>query len=228
MKKVIFGIFAHPDDEAFGPCGTLLTEKAAGNEVHLICATPGQNGMNPDGYADLGAERLKEWQAAGGLLDADSMHPLGYEDGQLSNALYMEVAQRIQYIVTETLLGRDDIESVEFMSLDLGGLTGHLDHIFMSRVACYVFYTLKATDERFDRIRLACLTSEDFPTSNTDWLYMDAGRPENEITETIDAREHLEHIDEIMRCHHSQRGDYETVKAAHGDLVAVNHFVVLT
>jgi LmbE family N-acetylglucosaminyl deacetylase len=228
MKKVIIGIFAHPDDEAFGPCGTLLMEKAASNEIHLICATSGQSGMNPDGYDDLGAKRLKEWQAAGELLGADSMNQLGYQDGMLSNNLYMEVAGKIETIVAETIEGRSDIESIEFMSLDLGGLTGHLDHIFMSRVACYVFYKLKAADERLSRIRLACLSLADVPASNTNWLYMDAGRAKDEVGETIDASEHLEKIDEIMRCHHSQRKDYETVKAARGDLIAVNHFVVLT
>ena len=36
MKKIIFGIFAHPDDEAFGPSGTLLLETRSGTELHLI------------------------------------------------------------------------------------------------------------------------------------------------------------------------------------------------
>ena len=45
MKRVIFGIFAHPDDEAFGPSGTLLMETKAGTELHLITLTLGEAGI---------------------------------------------------------------------------------------------------------------------------------------------------------------------------------------
>lgn len=227
MKKVIFGIFAHPDDEAFGPAGTLLMEKAAGNEVHLILATAGQNGTNPDNAPDLGAVRLEEWRAAGALLGADSMHHLGYTDGTLSNQHYHEVADKIEALVRGVIADREDIGAIEFMSLDLGGLTGHIDHIIMARVAAYVFYKLKATDDRMSRIRLACLSDTDSPTANIHWLYMDAGRTASAIDETIDASAHLEKIDEIMRAHHSQRADYESVKTRLGNRVSLNYFVVL-
>lgn len=225
MKKITFGIFAHPDDEAFGPCAALLVEKMAGNEVHLILATAGENGTNPDNLANLGEIRLREWHEAGRLLEADSMNYLGYTDGMLSNSLYMEVASRIESIVRNTLQEREDIETIEFMSLDLGGLTGHLDHIFMARVACYVFYRLQAEDQRFTKIRLACLHANDHPASNCNWLYMDAGRTPEMISETIDASVHLEKIKEIMRVHHSQRGDYQSIIEKLGDRVAINYFV---
>ncbi|MEO5499427.1 MAG: PIG-L family deacetylase [Candidatus Saccharimonadales bacterium] len=228
MKKLIFGIFAHPDDEAFGPVGTLLTEKAAGSEVHLICATAGENGTNPDNDLALGDTRLQEWQAAGELLDSDSMHYLGYEDGTLSNSVYLEAAHKIQRIVGDATEGRDDISSIEFLSLDANGLTGHIDHIFVSRVACYVFYTLKETDERFSKIRLNCLHRDDFPEPNRGWLYMDAGRTPEEISETVDASAHLDMIKNIMQAHNSQRGDCESILTNMGDQVAINHFLVLS
>ncbi len=227
MKKLIFGIFAHPDDEAFGPVGTLLMEKEAGSEVHLICATAGENGTNPDKVSDLGEVRLKEWQAAGELLDAESMHYLGYEDGTLNNSVYLEAAEKILRIVGDAITGRDDIASIEFLSLDANGLTGHLDHIFVSRVACYVFYTLKEADERFSKIRLTCLHHDDFPEANQQWLYMDAGRTAEEVAETVDASRHLDQIKAIMHAHHSQRGDCESLLARMGDRVAINHFLVL-
>lgn len=226
MKKLIFGIFAHPDDEAFGPVGTLLMEKEADSEVHLVCVTAGENGTNPDKVSDLGKVRLLEWQAAGELLDADSMHYLGYEDGTLSNSVYLEVAEKIQRIIGDAIADRDDIASIEFLSLDANGLTGHLDHIFVSRVACYVFYKLKEADERFSKIRLNCLHHDDFPEANLKWLYMDAGRTAGEIAETVDASAHLGQIKAIMHAHRSQRGDCESILARMGDRVAINHFLV--
>lgn len=44
MRKILLGIFAHPDDEALGPVGTLLREVRDGAELHLITLTAGQAG----------------------------------------------------------------------------------------------------------------------------------------------------------------------------------------
>lgn len=226
MKKVIFGIFAHPDDEAFGPSGTLLMEKTAGNDVHLICATAGESGMNPDNLDNLAEVRLTEWQTAGNLIGADSMHHLGYTDGTLQNNHYHEIAAKIDAIVRQTISGRDGIE-IEFMTTDLNGITGHIDHICIARVAAYVYCNLKEDDPRVTRLRLACITREQAPTANCDWLYMESGHPLHEIDETIDAREHLGTIIRIMRAHHTQREDCETHLKKMGDRVAINHFLEL-
>lgn len=227
MKKIIFGIFAHPDDEAFGPAATLLMEKAAGNEVHLICATAGKNGVNLDNVEDLSKVRLLEWHTAGELIGADSMHHLDYCDGCLQNQDFHEIAQKITDIVTATLSNYPKDIHVEFMSMDLNGITGHLDHIMMGRVACYVFYNLKKNDIRFTRIRLICVPKEQLPDSNCNWLYMDAGRSPEEIDEVIDGREYTDTVIKIIRTHHSQRHDGDSQITRLGDNVAINHFMVL-
>jgi LmbE family N-acetylglucosaminyl deacetylase len=226
MKKVIFGVFAHPDDEAFGPSGTLLMEKALGNEIHLICATAGENGTNPGNLPNLGEVRLEEWKKACSILGADSMHHLGYTDGTLSNKDFHEMASLVDSIVHSIIGERDDIE-VEFMSIDLNGITGHIDHITVGRVACYVYCNLKEKDPRVSRMRLACISREQAPTSNCHWLYMDAGRTLEEIGETVDASEHLEAVKQIMHAHHTQRQDCETHLREMGDDVAINHFLVI-
>ena len=59
MKKLLFGIFAHPDDEAFGPSATLYKAAQAGTDVHLIVVTDGDSGANVDGHKDL----AKKWHA---------------------------------------------------------------------------------------------------------------------------------------------------------------------
>lgn len=227
MKKVIFGIFAHPDDEAFGPSGTLLLEKAAGNEVHLICATAGENGTNPDNIDNLAAVRLDEWRTAGALIGADSMHHLGYTDGTLCNNDYFPIADAITQIIRNKTAGRPDID-IELMSIDLNGITGHLDHIAIGRIACYVYCAIKEADPRVTRLRLACITDGEAPSSNCDWLYMERGRTPTEIKETIDASEHLETIKQIMHAHQTQRADCEAHLKKMGDRVALNHFLVIS
>jgi len=226
MKKIIFGIFAHPDDEAFGPSGTLLMETKAGNDVHLITLTLGDAGTNPDNHADLGAVREKEWHEAGQLIGAKSMHFLGYKDGQLNNLAMLEIYEKLLALVADTIKDESRDVQIEFMSMDTNGLTGHIDHIVAARSACYTFYKLKEHDPRVTRIRLVCIPKSQLPEPNTHWLYMDAGRDDSEIDEVSDAREYYDEIIAIMRAHHSQRGDGETHIANRGDQLGISHFIV--
>jgi LmbE family N-acetylglucosaminyl deacetylase len=226
MNKIIFGIFAHPDDEAFGPSGALLKAVHEGAELHLITLTDGGGGMNPDNVADLGKTRLAEWHKAGGLFGAKSMHYLGYEDGQLNNLAMIEASRKLTTIITEVLKEAPVDAPVEFMTLDLNGLTGHIDHIVAARAACFVFYTLKKEDPRFTRILFSCLTAEKYPLPDTSWIFREKGRTIDEIDEIVDAREFQSEITAIAKTHVSQRHDAEYFfKTADKDL-GMNYFII--
>jgi len=225
MKKILFGVFAHPDDEAFGPVATLLKEVSEGTELHLIVLTGGENGTNPDNLPNLGEIRIQEWRAAGELIGATSMHHLGYVDGTLNNLDHLEVTNKVTDLVKEITAGHDDIE-IEFMSLDLNGYTGHIDHIVAARSACLAFYRLREQGLPMKRVRLACLSREENPTVNTHFVFMEPGRTPEEIDETVDGREFTDKIHEVMRLHHTQRADYQTVTTYKGDKLGLNYFIV--
>lgn len=227
MKKIIFGIFAHPDDEAFGPAGTLISEVQAGTELHLISFTAGDAGTNPDNVPDLGTVREQEWRKAGVLMGASSMHLLGYRDGHLDNQTMIEATDRISQIVRSVVDNTSEDIVVEFMSLDLNGYTGHIDHIVAARTACQVFYRFKATDTRFSRIRLACLPRSVIPAMSTDWIFMEPGRSDAEIDETIDARHQKDAILNVMNAHYSQRADRDYTLKSQGNNLGLNYFIVL-
>lgn len=226
MKRLIFGIFAHPDDEAFGPCGALLKEVKSGTELHLICLTAGENGQNPDKHPDLGEVRLKEWRKAAELIGATSTHHLGFTDGELNNIVLQMCSKEIEHIVRNEVQKQQESVEVEFMCFDLNGITGHIDHIVASRAACLVFYRLKAADDRYKRVRLFCLPKKDYPEVRTDWLFMENGRSKDEIDETVDARELRDDILKVMHAHQSQRADRESVVKTLGDNLGINHFIV--
>lgn len=228
MKKVIIGIFAHPDDEAFGPSGTLLQEVQRGNDVHLITLTLGEAGTNPDNVPDLAAVREQEWRTAGALIGAKSLHFLGYNDGQLNNLAMLEIQQTLITSIQDLIADEPSDIEIELLSMDTNGISGHIDHIVASRTACYVFYQLKELDARVTRLRLACVPKTYLPTYNTNWLYMEAGREESEINEVIDATQYHEQIIAIMRAHHSQREDGEHHIATRGSSIGINHFLVKT
>lgn len=226
MKKIIFGIFAHPDDEAFGPSGALLKETMNGAELHLITLTNGDSGTNPDNLPDLGAVRLEEWKKAGALLGAKTMHHFDYKDGELNNKLMIEASHRLVELIRSLLASAPDDAAVEFMTLDLNGYTGHIDHIVAARSACFAYYSLQKTDSRLQAIKFACLPRTAVPAVDTGWIFMEAGRTPEEIDETVDAREHREKLLEIMQAHHTQRGDYKTVVKSQGDTLGLNYFIV--
>jgi len=226
MKKIIFGIFAHPDDEAFGPAGTLLKEVKNGAVLHLITFTVGDAGTNPDHVKNLGEVREKEWRTAGDRLGATSMHFLGYKDGQLNNQTMIEASNKIMEILSNQIKDTPADVEIEFMGLDLNGYTGHIDHIVATRTACFVFYRLKKQDSRFTRIRLACMPSSLVPTANTDWIYMEAGRTPSEVDEIIDARELRDDILNVMDAHNSQRADRDATIKSQGANLGLNYFIV--
>lgn len=226
MKKIIFGIFAHPDDESFGPAGTLLMEADAGSEVHLVTLTAGESGMNPDNEADLAAVRLQEWKRAGQLIGAEGMHALGYKDGTLSNLDMISIGQELIDLIGVVIKDEPADTQIELMSMDLNGVTGHIDHIVAGRSACFAFYSLKADDPRFTRIRLACLSAQQTPNLDSSWLFMEPGRSDNEIDEIIDATAHQEQLRDIVTAHHTQRADGETYLHTMGDKLGMNYFIV--
>jgi LmbE family N-acetylglucosaminyl deacetylase len=229
MQKILFGIFAHPDDEAFCVAATLLQEAQKGTELHLISLTDGngKHSVNPDNVNNLGIVRLNEWRRAGELIGATRQHHLGYKDGTLSNDNHIEIAQQIEDLVKSVASERPEVE-IEFISLSLNGITGHIDHIVASRSAYKAFYRLKEQGLAVTRMRLACLSIDDFPHLNTDFTVWEPGLPVNAVDETVDMRDQADKIYEIMRAHHSQRGDAEFWINKLGDRVAVNHFTIAT
>ncbi|HEV7952381.1 MAG TPA: PIG-L family deacetylase, partial [Candidatus Saccharimonadales bacterium] len=208
------------------PSGTLLLETRAGTELHIILLTSGDSGLNPDKHDNLGVVRLREWYAAGKLMGAHGMHYLGYKDGQLNNHSMIEISERIQELMAPIITDAPADTKIEFMTNDLNGITGHIDHIVAARAACHVFYSMKRRDARFTRIRLCCVSDKDIPESNADWLYMEAGRQDNEIDEVIDARAVRDEVIAIIRTHHTQRSDGEHHIARRGEQIGLDNFIV--
>lgn len=82
-QRTLLGIFAHPDDESFGPGGTLAKYAAEGVAVHIAIATDGAAGSMAEGHEvereQLAAVRAGELDAAATILGA-TLHRLGYRD----------------------------------------------------------------------------------------------------------------------------------------------------
>lgn len=226
MTKIIYGVFAHPDDEAFGPSGYFLQQTRGGAELHLTTLTLGDAGMNPDNHENLAEVREREWRRGGKLMGAQSMHFLGYKDGKLNNEILIEAGQTIYDMVAERLKTASQDTEIELVTSDLNGISGHIDHIVAARAASWAFHRLKDHDSRVKTLKYSCVSRENLPSENTDWLYMEPGRSKSEINETVDVRELNDEIVAIMRAHHTQRQDGETHIEQRGDKLGVYYFIV--
>jgi N-acetyl-1-D-myo-inositol-2-amino-2-deoxy-alpha-D-glucopyranoside deacetylase/mycothiol S-conjugate amidase len=79
---------AHPDDESFGPGGTLAKYAAAGTRVIYACATRGEAGTvaGPTAPASVGDLRWAELMCAADRLGLAAVVPLGYRDSGMPGA----------------------------------------------------------------------------------------------------------------------------------------------
>lgn len=210
MKKVLFGIFAHPDDEAFGPSGSLYKLTKGGTEVHLLLVTDGAAGKNSNDYKNLKDVRLLEWQKSGRLIGASSMNYLGYNDGELTNNLYLEVADKLLKLIKSVLNKYTEPVEVSFVTFEPRGISGHLDHIAVSMITTYVYLTLKQSDlnnTKIENLKYFCISKTQTPKPNTNWIYMPAGYKTTEIDETVDISDVYEQKLKIMKAHESQEKD---------------------
>jgi mycothiol S-conjugate amidase len=80
----LLGVFAHPDDETFGPGATLIRYAQEGVDVHVLTMTDGAAGDQltalPDGVRSLAELRHRELQCAVQRLGVVALHTLCYRD----------------------------------------------------------------------------------------------------------------------------------------------------
>lgn len=140
MKKTVFCVIAHPDDEAFGPSGT-LTLLAQVHDVHVICVTDGASDprFHPIGGKKLSDLRIEELRASAKALGVQHVHLLHFQDGTLNNNVYHEVAAKLTELVKEytpSLL----------ITTELRGVSGHLDHVAVAMITSYVYRENRSID----------------------------------------------------------------------------------
>src|SRR5512147_3076561 len=84
----ILAVFAHPDDEAFGPSGTLSRYALNGHEVRLSTLTHGEAGsLGPAKHltpVELGQLRSKELHCSAQALHMSALNIYDLPDGKLT------------------------------------------------------------------------------------------------------------------------------------------------
>ena len=132
MPHDLLALLAHPDDESFFLAGTAALLAAEGRPAGLVCCTRGQQGALGDPplatRETVGAVREGELRAACALVGLDVLAVLDYEDKRLGEADPDEVRRAfVRHLRAE----RPRVVA----TFDPNGLTGHPDHVAVSRFA---------------------------------------------------------------------------------------------
>jgi LmbE family N-acetylglucosaminyl deacetylase len=142
--------FAHPDDESFGPAGTIVHYARQDVAVHLVCATRGEAGDADaellEGYGSLAELRSQELLCAAVPLGLAGVHFLDYHDSGMENtpangnptclfqAPLEDVAEGIARLIRQ-------IRPQVVLTFDPTGGSFHPDHIKMHQATTLAFHT---------------------------------------------------------------------------------------
>jgi len=212
-QKKIFAIFAHPDDEAFGPAGYLL-KASQDNEVHVVCVTSGAGGKNGDG-GDLKQIRQRELLSSASALGIHHVHFLHFEDGCLCNSMYKNLVAKI-----EELLDANNPE--ELVTFEPRGVSGHIDHIIVSSVVSYL-YNKK---DYVKRLMYYAMTHEIREKINDYFVYMPPGYKKDQVNLVIDIEDVWDAKVKAIQCHASQKSDVKNMLKWCENLPKEEYFLV--
>lgn len=141
--------FGHPDDESFGPAGTLARYANEGVAVHYVCATRGESGhADPEllaGYDSVAGLRTGELLCAAGHLGLSSVHFLGYRDSGMENAADNEnpaslLQAPLEEVVAKIVRLVRHIRPQVVLTHDPSGGYFHPDHIKVHQATVAAFH----------------------------------------------------------------------------------------
>lgn len=215
--STVVGIFAHPDDETFGPGGTLAT-LAKKHDVYIICATNGDGQMgNRKKEIALGKLRKKELLASAKILGVKEVFFLGYQDGALCHNFYHKIAEEVLKIVRK-------LKPETLITFEPRGVSGHIDHIVMSMVTSFIFPEIKSAK----KLMKYCLPLKNSVLMGEDYfIHFPLGYTEDEIDEVVDTSQVWEQKVEAMHQHVSQMADVERILKRTKNLPRQENFLVI-
>jgi LmbE family N-acetylglucosaminyl deacetylase len=234
VQRSLLGVFAHPDDESFGPGATLARYAAEGVQVHVIIATDGIAGSVEDPihlktHDTLAQRRSAELSSAAVALGVTTIWSLPYRDSGMRNTPDNHhpdalVQQPLDTLVAELLGYMARLRPQVIVTHDPFGGYGHPDHVRVCEATTAAFHRARAEmaasyggpqklyytafDKRMLRlsVRLMPLLGQD-PTAlgrNKDINLVEISRWETPVHARIDVSRYLPQKLAASRAHASQ------------------------
>lgn len=235
MHKRLLVVTAHPDDEAFGPAGTLAKYADLGVEIHLLCATRGEAGqwsqtkgnrqkaigksfdrIEIKDEVKLHHVREKELLRSAKVLGIKKVEFLDFIDGTLCNANYHQLAGKISKKI-------NSFQPQVIMTMERLGVSGHLDHIAVSLTTTYAFLHASFGNKLYYH----CLPKENREKELDNYfIYFPEGYNQDDITTRIDWSKYWDRKVKAMEQHQSQSQDVERILKRIVKQAYVDHFIL--
>ena len=248
----LLAVFAHPDDESFICGGTLSKAASEGRDVHLVCATRGEEGeivhpgIDPDRYPkgeERGRFRAAELEGACAVMGVSPPTWLGHFDSgfpvevgrgnprALMNQETTALERQLLPIIAEL---RPEV----IITFDPHGLYPHADHVAIHRAAAAAFWSAGSVAQPSPRrlyypvYPLDLLRETQEKHSGAAMADVDAdlyGVSGDSVAAAIDIRGHEEQKLAAICAHASQFGTGERARAEvekRPQMMAVEHFAL--
>ena len=198
-------VLAHPDDETFGPGGTIAKYAREGARISVIIATSGQAGRRA-GLAstpeELGRVREMEALAAAKFLGISDVRFLGYMDGALDEADETEVEEKVVRLI------RQQKPDVVVTFGPEGAGNEHRDHQRISRIATAAVAASADRDAFSDQIEAGLaphLVKKFYYMSGRETPWRAMNKSFMPITTVIDISDFVDTKLEAFKLHQSQQ-----------------------
>jgi len=197
----ILAVFAHPDDDVFGPSGFILSLRERKNHIYEIFLTNGESGTNQKTgrkEKDLGEKRKEEAKKSAFFMGVKKVFFLNFNDGFLSNNLYHDVFNKIKKIAYE-------INPLSFLTYEPRGVSGHVDHFFTSMVVSFLAQKLKK------KVFYYCLSKKQRQFIKDYFIFFPEGYDDWEIDLKLEVEKYRKKKEELIKIHQTQVKDGDMV-----------------
>jgi LmbE family N-acetylglucosaminyl deacetylase len=205
----ILAIFAHPDDKAFGPAGTLSRYSVNGHSVRLITLTRGEAGtLGPARHltrGELGLLRAEELRCSAESLRLSGLQVYDLPDGKLKEIPDEEGLD----IIRRGIAAFAPDALITFHS---AGISLHPDHQTAAR------WCLQAAQETDYPLRLFAYGISEAQARLVTHRKL-APIPDDEVTHVIEVTEYLEYKFAAIRCHQSQAEGWQRIQQIEGGIL---------
>lgn len=197
MNRSLLLIFAHPDDESFGPSGTTAKYRDLGIPTDLICATRGEVGSRLDvpEVVETATAREAELRKAAAIIGMRDIYFLDFIDGQLDQIKPAMITKTIIKIMQK-------VQPEVVITFGPDGITGHPDHIAVGKAATSAFNSLREKGMGPRKLYYITIPEGVLPDAAAMGIRT---RPDKEVTTSIDITKYLDLKIKAVAAHTSQQ-----------------------